>query len=337
MKKQGGNNFKLGLFVMAGLLFLVLLLYMIGKNRNIFGATYILNARFDNVQGLLNGNNVRYSGIQAGTVNSIKILNDTTIEVGMSISSKMRQIIKKNAVASIGTDGLVGNKVINIVPGKSSTQGFAQENDIIFSKKAFATEEILETLNKTNNDVAVIASNLKTTIQRINTSNGLWELLEDNTIPNDVKKSIANIRKATLSADQLVNNINGIFKDVKTGKGDIGKMLYDTSIVGNLNIALHKLEKIGTDADILVREINNGVIDLKNDIGKGKGTINVILKDSVMAGNINASLANIQKGTDGFNQNMEALKDNFFFRRHYRKLEKQKKKEELEKGKIISK
>ena len=74
MAKQGINNVKLGAFVLAGLLFLVLLLYMIGKNRNLFGATYLLKAKFENVQGLVTGNNVRFAGIEAGTVKKIIIL-----------------------------------------------------------------------------------------------------------------------------------------------------------------------------------------------------------------------------------------------------------------------
>ena len=90
MAKHGINNVKLGAFALAGLLFLVLLLYMIGKNRSLFGATYILKVRFENVQGLVPGNNVRFSGIEAGTVKRIKILNDTTIEVTMAIDQRCR-------------------------------------------------------------------------------------------------------------------------------------------------------------------------------------------------------------------------------------------------------
>ncbi|MGB3078713.1 MAG: MCE family protein, partial [Saprospiraceae bacterium] len=115
MEKQGINNIKLGAFVLSGLGFLVLLLFMIGKNRSLFGSTYTLKARFENVQGLVPGNNIRFSGIEAGTVKNIIILNDTTIEVTMNVEKKMLNIIRKNALASIGTEGLVGNKVVNII------------------------------------------------------------------------------------------------------------------------------------------------------------------------------------------------------------------------------
>jgi len=81
MAKNTISNMKLGAFVLAGVLCLVLLLFMIGKNMNLFGNTYVLKARFENIQGLVVGNNIRYSGIQTGTVKNIKILNDTVIEV----------------------------------------------------------------------------------------------------------------------------------------------------------------------------------------------------------------------------------------------------------------
>ncbi|HSN10460.1 MAG TPA: MlaD family protein, partial [Hanamia sp.] len=109
MAKKVVSNVKLGVFVLAGLLFLVILLYMIGKNRNLFGSNYVLKARFENIQGLVTGNNVRFSGIQAGTVKRINIINDTLIEVTMVIDKKMSKIIHNNAVASISTEGLVGN------------------------------------------------------------------------------------------------------------------------------------------------------------------------------------------------------------------------------------
>jgi len=66
------NNARLGVFVLSGLAFLILLLFMIGRNKSLFGSTYLLKANFENVQGLIPGNNVRYSGIQAGTVKRIK-------------------------------------------------------------------------------------------------------------------------------------------------------------------------------------------------------------------------------------------------------------------------
>ena len=326
MAKRIINSVKLGTFVLAGLIVLVLLLYMIGKNRNLFGSTYVLKVRFENVQGLVAGNNVRFSGIQAGTVKKIKILADTVIEVTMVIEKEMLHIIRKNAVVSIGTDGLVGNKVVNIVPARQPG-ALAAEGDILVSQKAVATDEMLQTLYKTNNDVAVIAADLKTTVQRINSSSALWALLNDESIPQDLRNSVANIRSATGKAGNMVYNLNAIVMDVKNGKGSVGALLTDTSFAKNLNEAILKIKTVGEEADSLAGEINKVVAGIRQDVNTGRGTVNALLKDSMMVIKLNASLDNIQKGTDGFNQSMEALKHNFLLRGYFRKQEKQKEKE----------
>ncbi len=326
MAKRIINSAKLGAFVLGGLIVLVLLLYMIGKNKNLFGSTYVLKVRFENVQGLVPGNNVRFSGIQAGTVKKINILNDTIIEVTMIIDTKMKNIIRKTAVVSIGTDGLVGNKVVNIDPTRQPGS-LAVEDDILASKKAVATDEMLQTLYKTNNDIAVIAADLKTTVQHINNSSALWALLNDESIPQDLRNSVANIRSATGKAGNMVYNLNAIVMDVKNGKGSVGKLLTDTSFAKNLNEAILKIKTVGEEADSLAGEINKVVSGIRQDVNNGKGTVNALLKDSMIVIKLNASLDNIQKGTDGFNQNMEALKHNFLLRGYFRKQEKQRRKE----------
>ena len=313
--------------MLAGLLFLVLLLYMIGKNRSLFGANYILKARFEHVQGLVAGNNVRYSGIEAGTVKKVNILNDTLIEVTMTIDKKMQRIIRKNAIVSIGTEGFVGNKVVNILPAKQPAP-LAEEGDLLTTKKSVDTDEMLQTLSRTNNDIALIASELKATVQRVNASSALWTLLNDNSIPQDLKASVSRIRTATVTAGNMTENLDALIADVKAGKGSAGMILRDTSIANNLNEAVLRIKKVGEEADSLVVGLNKVMTEIKADVNSGKGPLNAVLKDSALVIKLNASLDNIQKGTDGFNQNMEALKHNFLLRGYFKKQEKQKRKEE---------
>ena len=125
----------------------------------------------------------------------------------------------------------------------------------------------------------------------------------------------------------MVYNLNAIVMDVKNGKGSVGKLLTDTSFAKNLNEAILKIKTVGEEADSLAGEINEVVAGIRQDVNTGRGPVNALLKDSMMVINLNASLDNIQKGTDGFNQNMEALKHNFLLRGYFKKLEKQKAKE----------
>ncbi len=320
------NNTKLGGFVLAGLIFLVLLLYMIGKNQHLFGDTYLLKARFENIQGLVTGNNVRYAGIQTGTVKEINILDDTTIEVSMVIEKKMLHIIKKNAIASIGTEGFVGNKLVNIYPSREPA-ATAAEGDILFSKKSVSTDDILQTLSKTNGDISVIAAELKKTVQRLNNSSALWNLLNDQSIPADIKLALSNIRTAATRANDMAGSFQAVAADIKNGKGSAGMLLKDSSVAQNLNEAILKIKSVGGQADSLIEEVNELVAGIRNDKDTGTGALHALFKDSAIVIKINSSLDNIQKGTDGFNQNMEALKHNFLFRGYFKKLEKQKQKE----------
>src|ERR1700733_11359558 len=116
MGNQGKNNIQLGVFVLAGFLVLVLFLSKIGKQHHLFGTDFELKTTASRVGGLIEGGNVRFSGIQAGTVKSIKIVNDTTFEITFNVDDKVRPFILKNAVTAIGTDGLMGNKILNISP-----------------------------------------------------------------------------------------------------------------------------------------------------------------------------------------------------------------------------
>ena len=93
MKTKGIDNVKLGIFVMAGLVFFIFSLYMIGKNRNFFGDTFTIQASFRNVDGLTPGNNVRFSGIDVGTVRRIEIESDTSILVTMVILERLRSTL----------------------------------------------------------------------------------------------------------------------------------------------------------------------------------------------------------------------------------------------------
>lgn len=325
MAKRLLDNTKLGIFVLGGLLFLVLLLYMIGRNENLFGSTYELKVTFDNVQGLTAGNNVRVSGIEAGTVKKITILNDTTIEVVMVIEKRMQSIIKKNAIVSIGTEGLVGNKVVNIIPARKDAP-LAEEGDFLEAKKSVDTYEMIQTLSGTNRDIAAIAASLKLTVEKINASQGLWSLINDSTIPQNIKAAAANLRTATEKAASMANHLDEVVADVKNGKGSVGQLLTDTSFSNRLNSAITQINAVGREADSLANELNSLVAGVKADINSGTGPAHLILKDSTSAAQLAGSLENIRKGTDGFNQNMEALKHNFLFRGFFRKQEKAKKK-----------
>ncbi len=326
MKNIFFKNVKLGVFVLSGLLLLILLLYMIGRNRNMFGSNFNLRARFENVQGLKAGNNVRFSGIDIGTVKEVKIINDTLMEVEMIIDKKVKNILKKNAIVSITTDGLVGNKIVNITAVKSPSL-YAEENDILPSKKSIDTDVMLRTLSKTNNDIAEIANNLKLTINKLNSSEGLWTLLNDKTISKNIDNALAEVNSASNNINNISRDIRTITKDIKKGKGTIGKLIRDTLLSKTIEEAVNNIKNAGVNILKLSSDLDNTVLNIDTIINNGEGTVHALMKDSGIVIKINKSLDNIQEGSKGFSDNMNALKHNILFRGYFRKLEKSRQKQ----------
>ena len=326
MAKQGENNIKLGVFVFAGMLALIFSFYLIGKNHNLFGSDFELKVRFSNLNGLMEGDNVLFSGIQAGTVKSFNMINDTSIEVTLMIDNKIKDYIPKNAVASIGTEGLMGNKIVNILPVKR-TAVKVHEGDLLPAQKMLNTDEMLQTLSKTNNNLAVISEGIKGVVLRINSSD-IMTLLNDKRIGASLRSSLENIDKTTANAKVMSYNLNDIVAQIRKGKGAAGALLTDTGFAGNLKEALAKIKSASDNADKLTVQLNTLVNNINQDLTDGKGAAHSLLQDSVIANNFKKSMDNIEKGTDSFSQDMEALKHNFLLRGYFKNLEKQQKKEQ---------
>ncbi len=326
MAEQKGNNIKLGVFVLAGLFVLILTFYIIGKDNNLFGANFKLKVRFTDLNGLTVGGNVMFSGLQAGTVKSTELLNDTTVEVTMQINSKVKTYIHKNALAGIGTEGLMGNKVINITP----TRGFSaivEDGDLLKAHETANMDEIIATLSKTNNNVASISKVLKGTVLRIDTSD-ILKLFDDKSIGVSLKSSLQNIHKATNNANKMMGGLNTLVAQIKNGKGTAGLLLTDNRMAANLKNAMVNIKAASINANNMTIQMDEMVKKLNHDLTTGKGPVHTLLTDSVISNNISKTIENLQKGTDGFNQNMEALKHNFLFRGFFRRQTKQKKKDE---------
>lgn len=321
MARQTINHVKLGIFVMAGLGFLILLLYMIGKNQNLFGKTFELRARFTNARGLMWGNNVRFAGIDAGTVTGIEIINDTTIEVTMRLENSIRKHISKNAIASIGTDGLMGNKIVNIEPAATAAAP-VESGDVLLSSAATDTDEMLRILSKTNNDLYAIASSLRVTVGRVNESKAIWAILEDSTLPANVKSTFSEFHQASRSLHDMIGNLEMIVSDIKGGKGSLGKIVEDTSIAATISSMVNRMDRVGREADSLANSIHEIVKGIGTDIEKGPGSLNLLLKDKTSADRLSRSLENIEKGTRTFEEDMKALQSNFLFRGYFKKQEK---------------
>lgn len=306
---------------MIGTALIVAGLYFIGSNKNMFGSTIRVSASFYNVNGLMPGNNVRFGGINVGTVDRVEIITDSTIEVVMVIKEKSRQFIKKNAIVSIGTDGLMGNKLVNINAIREPAALIA-DGDTLQTLHPIETDEMVRTLNRTNEDVAVIAKNLRVMTSQINNRNNLWSILMDTLAAKNVKEAIVNIRLTSKNTATITGDLSEIIENIKSGKGTVGALLTDTSLLVGLRHTLINIEVVSDTLAHITGDLRSVSQKLKN----GEGAIGAILMDTAFAYNLRKSMDNIKNGSGGFNDNMEALKHNFLLRKYFKKQEKQAKK-----------
>jgi phospholipid/cholesterol/gamma-HCH transport system substrate-binding protein len=323
MAKQGENNIKLGVFVLAGLIVMMVAFYMIGNNTSMFGSSFVLKARFSNLDGLMEGNNVVFSGLQAGTVKTIDIINDTTMEVTMLIDSKVKNYIHANAEAAIGTEGLMGNKVVNIQPVKGNSP-VVISGTLLAAQKITSMDEMLQTLSKTNNNIATISEALKITVLRLDTS-AIFNVLNDKNIGISLRSSLKHINDATGNASEMTHGLNEIVMQIKHGNGAAGVLLTDTAFAGNLKTAMIKIKSASDNANKMSLQLNSMATNINYQLTDGKGPLHELLRDSMTTQRLNSSMANVQKGTEGFSEIVEALKHNFLVRGYFKTQAKLKK------------
>ena len=315
MHKDSFNNIRLGIFVLTGVILLVIGLYFIGNKKNMFGNTITLYSTFENVGGLQEGNNVRYAGIDVGTVEKISIINDVTIGVEMTINDKLITIIRKNSPASVGTDGLMGNKLINIDPGTIDI-ALVSEGDTLISTHAVSTEQMLRTLQLTNENMSLISVNLKSITNNITRNKGtLYKILLDTTMADRFYKTVSNMESVSGNLNNFSGDLKTLSSDVKQGKGMLGTLFKDTIMTSDLQQAIRNIKSSG-------EQINSSTTDLKSillKLNSGGGTASVILNDTVTANQFKRSILNLEKSTENFNENLEGLKHSFLLRGYFKK------------------
>ncbi|KQB43589.1 MlaD family protein [Flavobacterium aquidurense] len=197
MDKQSGYTWKLGMFVTIGLLLFIMAIYFIGKQKNLFGSTFNITSQFKTVSGLEVGNNVRFSGINIGTVEEIQLINDSSVVVRMVIKDEVREFIKTDARASIGSDGLMGDKVLTISPGVKSTK-VIENGGAIASVNGIEMQDLMKSVKKSVDNAAVITDELAIFSHSMNTGNGaLARLVRDDKMANSVSNTLSNLESGT--------------------------------------------------------------------------------------------------------------------------------------------
>jgi phospholipid/cholesterol/gamma-HCH transport system substrate-binding protein len=345
MNKESANIWKLGMFVIIGILLFIIAIYFIGKNRNLFGSTFNLKSEFKNVSGLKVGSNVRLSGINIGTVNKIEFISDSLVLVKLLIKDNVQQYIKTDATASIGSDGLVGDKVLIISPGTTSKR-VVKNNDIITSTSTIELEDIMNSVKKSADNAQIITQQLADFSFKMNDKKGvLSKVMTNQKFANSIEKTLVNLEISSTEIAKFTPKIND-------PDGAISKLLIDKKFANSIDNTLENLQKSSNDLTAFTSKMNNEnnvltklmtdetfatslELTLKNletssnefarftsKINNENNVLSKLIDNKRLGKSIDSTITNLEDGAKGLNELETAAKNNFLLKGYFNKKKK---------------
>jgi len=314
MSKEPGSKWKLGMFVIIGLVVFAGTVYYVGKQNNLFGSTFHLTAQFKSAGGLKEGNNIRFSGLNIGTVNTIT-LKDSFVIVDMVIRKKIQEFIKTDATAIIGSDGLMGDKVLTINPG-SFTEPNVKDGDQILTKKAIDMDDIMASLKTNVDNAGIITAQLAAFTYKINNGDGiLSRVIGDETLSNSLQSTMTNLQNTSKQFSQLAISLN-------SGKGALS-LISDETFSNEIRKTVSNLESTSDQFALFSTKMNDE-----------NGTLSRLVTDKKIGNTMDTTMYNIQQATKKLDENMEAIQHNFLLKGYFKKKAKAdaKKTEELKRA-----
>ena len=294
---------RLGIFIAGGITIFVIAIFIIGKQQNLFNPVFKITTTFFNVSGLQIGNNIRFSGIDVGIVDNIKIINDSTVQVDMLVRKDVQQFIKADSYAGIGSEGIIGDRVVIITQG-SNDAPMANDGQQILSKEPIETDAIMISLHSTAVNAELITLQLAEIMMNINSGKGtLGRLIQDSTIAENINQTIGNFKKSSAGLDETI---------------DLTKE--------NVFAFMESLQKTASKTEVASHQL--GEIMMK--INSGEGAIGMLIQDTTIVKNIDETIINLKESSKGLNENMEALKHNFLFRGYFKRKSKEEEKKKME-------
>src|SRR3954465_1964078 len=162
---------RLGLFIAGGIILFLAAIFVIGRQKNLFNPVFRLTTTFYNISGLQVGNNVRFSGINVGTVDNINIINDSTVQVDLLIRKEVQKFIKADCEAAIGSEGIIGDRILIISQGTNSAP-MVKEGQHLASNEPVETDAIMASLKVSAGNAEIITEQLAYIMLKINGGKG---------------------------------------------------------------------------------------------------------------------------------------------------------------------
>jgi len=302
MKKIKNRTLKLGILVTIGLALFTIAIYFLGSKENFFSSTVTIKSYFNNVSGLIEGNKVRYSGITIGSVSEIKIVSDSTILVEMTVDKKAGKFIRKDSKVEINSDGLMGSKIISILPG-TELAGSVSDDDLLVTTDPIDLQDILEKAKILMDDGQIITNNLINITKKMNDGDGDLALLLNE---NDISSRLFDIGD---NMEDVIGKADTIAQKINNGEGDLGRLVNDTAITTDAALLMSNLKDISYKTDSISKELYL----FSKELNSGDGVINRLVYDKNMADNIDTTITKINLGVDEMVEAADVVEESWIF------------------------
>lgn len=313
------DKLRLGAFVLAGTVVLLLGLYLLGAKRNLFRNTVTITTHFEQAGGLRPGNNVRYAGIDVGTVRSVRIVSDTAVLVTMDIRTRDAAHIRSNAVASLGSDGLMGSRLVNIGPGDGEG-GPIGDGTELRSSVPLDTDLMMRTLDRTNRNLAAITDDLRQLSGRLNAPGGIGELMGDSLLARQVRDALDDLGRSATYLRTATAQVDGMLANVQAGKGALGMLVGDPATEQQVRNWLVTMQQLADSLGQATAQVDR----FAEGLNTPGGLAHALSRDTAMAGDVRRTLQQLDRSSSLLEEDLKALQRNWFFRRYF----KEKRKEE---------
>ncbi|MDQ2718319.1 MAG: MlaD family protein [Bacteroidota bacterium] len=315
-----------GIFIFLGLAILIMTILTLGSQKKTFESSITVKSFFDDVNGLQKGNNIWFSGVKVGTIKKVALTGKGTVEVDMSIETHSRQFIRKDAKAKISTDGLIGNKIIQIYGG-SLQAGEIASGDLLGNQKLLSNDEIMSTLSKNNDNLFAITTDFKAISNRLVEGKGsIGKLLSDESMAKQINATTLTLQKASKNLEKLSANA-AAYTGKFNNKGTLAnELVTDTVVFSKLKSTLSQLQEVAAKSKEVINNLNTSSSSLNtglNTMNKGlsnKNTpVGMLLNDEKSGSNMKIILKNLQSSSKKLDEDLEAVQHNFLLRHFFKK------------------
>lgn len=305
-----------GLFVTLALLILAGGILTIGDLNDTFTHKVVARAVFDQVNGLKAGDNIWYSGLKVGTVKKLTFVGGAKVEVLLNIDQEATPFIRKDALAKLGSDGLIGNRIVVIYDGTAEAKPIENGDELKIGTMV-STEEIMTMLQTNNKNLLAITTDLKGITAKISAGEGtVGKLLTDDALYTNVTDAVETLKVASTNARQMTASL-ATFSAKLNQKGSLfNDLATDQTTYASLTGTVDSLKHVGERATTVVDSLAQSVADPSTPVG-------VLLHDKPAGGDLRSTLDNLERGSLLLNDDLEALQHNFLFRGFFKKRAKE--------------